>query len=323
MSIVSGLPRERGIMALSLVVALLCGAGMALQSRVNSGLAEELDSASAAAIWSFGSGCVILLVLVACIPSGRAGTAKLVRGLRDGTVPYWALGGGAVGAWFVLSQGLSGALIGVAMFTVAIVAGQTVGSMVIDRIGVAGLPARTITVTRALGAILALAAVILASWGRIGEAGAPWWAYLMPLVAGAGTGWQQAVTGLVRHASDSGLVATAVNFLVGTVLLGIGALVVLIASGPPTGSVRSPILLIGGIVAIGFIFGMAVVVRRIGVLLLGLGTIAGQLAAALVLDALFPVAGHPLEALTVGGAVVALIAVVIAAIPSRASRAPG
>ena len=249
------------------------------------------------------------------MPAGRAGVRALITSLRNGTLPWWGLTGGVVGAFFVFSQGLAAGLIGVALFTVAYVAGQSIGSVVFDRIGVAGMHPRHITWPRVLGASLALAAVVLASWGRIGESGAPIWAYLLPFIAGATVGWQQAVNGLVRHAAGSGLIATAANFTIGAVLLGIAALIVLIVDGPPAGTVHTPVLLLGGIVGIGFVLGMAVIVRRLGVLVLGLGTIAGQLVAAVVLDAAFPANGHPIQATTVIASAIALGAVALAALP--------
>ena len=304
----------------AVAVAVLCGAGMALQSRLNGGLGVELGSATAAALWSFGSGFLILVVVLAVMPSGRAGVVALVRALRSGALPWWGITGGLVGALFVFSQGLAAGLIGVALFTVSYVAGQSIGSVVIDRLGVAGMHPRHITWPRILGAVLALAAVVLASWGRIGEAGAPVWAYLLPFIAGVTVGWQQAVNGLVRHAAGSGLVATGVNFAVGAVVLGLAALVAVLVTGPPTGELQTPIFLLGGLVGIGFVLGMAVVVRRLGVLVLGLGTIAGQLAAAVALDAAFPAAGHPLQLTTILGSAVALTAVAIAAVPALFRR---
>lgn len=316
----SSAPRTRWLTAGAVLVAVACGAGMALQSRLNGGLGLELQSATAAAFWSFGSGCLILLVVLAVTRAGRAGVGALITALRSGELPWWGLTGGLVGAFFVFSQGIAAGLIGVALFTVSYVAGQSIGSVVVDRVGMAGMHPRRVTWQRLFGAALALAAVVLASWGRVGEAGGPLWAYVLPFLAGAFVGWQQAVNGLVRHAVSSGLVATAVNFLVGAVILGLAALVVALVGGPPTGELRSPVLLLGGVVGIGFIFGMAAVVRRLGVLVLGLGTIAGQLGAAVALDVAFPATGHPMQATTLLGAAVALVAVVIAAVPALGRR---
>lgn len=294
--------RERALAVAAGAVAVLCGVGIAVQSRLNSGL-------------------VVLLVAVTALPSGRAGVRALVAAVRDRTVPVRSLLGGAVGAFFVFSQGFAAGLVGVALFTIAYVAGQSVGGVVIDRIGVAGLSPKRITAPRILGAALALLAVAVASWGRIGDGGAPAWVYLLPIVAGIGSGWQQACNGLVRHVARSALVATALNFVVGTLLLVLAWAVVLVVEGLPRGEVRSPVLLTGGIVGLAFIFGMAVIVRRLGVLVLTLGAIAGQLAAAVALDAWVPAAGHRLEPATVVGSVVALGAVVVAALPGLRRRA--
>ena len=77
-------------------------------------------------------------------------------------------------------------------------------------------------------------------------------------------------------------------------------------------------LYIGGAIGILFVAGYAIVVRFTGVLLLGLGAIAGQLAASLLFDVVAPVAGQPIAWTTVVGTIVTLLAVAIASIPSRA-----
>jgi transporter family-2 protein len=58
----------------------------------------------------------------------------------------------------------------------------------------------------------------------------------------------------------------------------------------------------------------AFLVRITGVLLLGLATVAGQLASALLLDLLLPTAGHTLAFSTIGGTLLAIVAVAIASI---------
>ena len=66
-----------------------------------------------------------------------------------------------------------------------------------------------------------------------------------------------------------------------------------------------------------FIGGAAVVVRTIGVLLLGLGTIAGQLLGALVLDLVIPISGRGLPTTTVIGTLLTLVAVSLAVLSAR------
>ena len=52
-------------------------------------------------------------------------------------------------------------------------------------------------------------------------------------------------------------------------------------------------------------------------LLLGLGAVTGQLVGALLLDLFAPAAGEPLPATTLAGTGLALVAVVLAAVPTR------
>src|SRR5262245_52511271 len=82
---------------------VLAGAGLvgvltAVQARINGQLGLRLDDGLVAAIISFGSGLVILIVLSAILPSGRRGFAALARGMRGRTIPWWMLAGGAAGA---------------------------------------------------------------------------------------------------------------------------------------------------------------------------------------------------------------------------------
>ena len=73
----------------------------------------------------------------------------------------------------------------------------------------------------------------------------------------------------------------------------------------------------GGPLGVVFIAVGAAVVRYTGVLLLGLGMIAGQVTGALVIDLLVPAAAGRPGWNTVAGSLLALLAVVIAVLPGR------
>ncbi len=79
------------------------------------------------------------------------------------------LAGGAAGALTVATQGLAVGIIGVSLFTVGIVAGQTVYGLVLDRIGFGPAGVVAVTMPRLLGGVLALAAVGLVAAGRRGR----------------------------------------------------------------------------------------------------------------------------------------------------------
>ncbi|WP_295119524.1 DMT family transporter [uncultured Leifsonia sp.] len=304
---------------LALGFAMLCGAGIALQSRINGELGRRLGDGVTAAVISFGSGLLILVVAMAVAPAGRRGLRRVVGALRGRELPWWYVAGGAAGAFLVLSQGVAAAVLGVALFTVSVVAGQTVSGLVLDRIGLGPGGRRPITPARLAGAIIALAAVSWAVSSQFGG-GVPVWLMLLPLLAGLGLGWQQAVNGQVRVVASSALTATFVNFTVGTtvllVLMGIDWSI----RGLPAALPAEPWLYAGGAIGCVFIAAAALLVRVTGVLLLGLATVAGQLVTALLLDVFAPTSSQPVAASTVAGTLLALVAVAVASVRWRGRR---
>ena len=298
---------------LALVFALLCGALVAIQSRINGELGSQLGDGFTAAAISFGSGLIILTVALGIAPAGRRGLARVREALRTHRIHWWYVCGGAAGSFLVLSQGLSAAALGVALFTVAVVAGQTISGLVLDRVGIGPGGRRPLTAARLVGALLALAAVTWAVSAQFGGS-APVWLMILPFIAGLGTGWQQAVNGQVRAVAESALSATFVNFAVGSVVLVVLMLGHWSLAGLPKHLPTEPWLYVGGALGCVFIGVTALLVRITGVLLLGLATVAGQLAAALLLDLLLPTSSHALAVSTIGGTLLAIVAVAIASV---------
>lgn len=297
----------------AIVALVLCGALVAVQSRINGELGRQLGDGFTAALISFGSGLVILVIALAFAPAGRRGLGRVRTALRDGELRWWYVCGGAAGAFLVLSQGLTAAVLGVALFTVAIVAGQTVSGLVFDRIGLGPGGKRLLTASRVVGAVLALVAVTWAVSAQL-SGSVPLWMLVLPLIAGLGLGWQQAVNGRVRVSSGSALTATFLNFLVGTAVLLVLMVVHSALVGWPTSLPTAPWLYLGGAIGCIFIGGSALLVRVTGVLVLGLATVAGQLLAALLLDVVAPADAHPVAWSTVAGTLLALVAVAVASI---------
>ncbi len=297
-------------------LGVLCGAGVAAQSRVNGQLGSLIHDGFAAALISFGSGLVIILIAVIFMPNGRRGVTRMVTAIRNGNMPFWYALGGAGGAFLVLSQGLVAAALGVALFSVGIVAGQTIGGTVVDRRGLGSMPSRALTVQRIVGSILALVAVVVAASTQV-SASVPLWMLALPFLAGLLQALQQAVNGQVRAVSESVATATLTNFIVGTTVLLIAFLIHSSIVGWPTRLPTEPWVYLGGAIGVVFIAVSAAIVRSIGVLLLSLATIAGQLVTSLLLDILAPTSREGVTLTTILGTVLTLVAVVIATIPSR------
>ncbi|OZD47405.1 hypothetical protein CH252_20580 [Rhodococcus sp. 06-1477-1B] len=294
--------------------AVLIGALTALQARINGTLGAELGDGIVAAAVSFSSGLVILIVLSAAVPEGRGGFGRLVAGIRSRSIPPWMLLGGLVGAFTVASQGLTVATIGVALFTVGFVAGQTTGGLVLDRIGYGPAGVVPVTLRRLIGALLAIAGVVVCLSGDA-LGGVPLWMLIVPAVAGAGVAWQQGTNGRLRVRVESPLTATLVNFIGGTVVLLVAATVHVAVVGAPRTVPTDPWLYIGGAVGVIYIFLSSVVVRRTGVLLLGLGSVVGLLATSVLLDALWPAPAAPSTLVALLAAAVAIAGVAVAAVP--------
>lgn len=303
--------------------AALAGSGfagvlVAVQSRVNGGLSQELGNGYVAAAVSFGSGLVIMCIVLACSRAGRAGFAAVRQEVAHHRLPWWALCGGAAGAFFVLNQGLVAPSLGLALFTVGIVAGQVLGGLVFDLIGLGPGGRIAPTLQRVIGTVLAILAVGVAVVAEM-AGGHAVWLVAVPVVIGAGMAWQSSVNGLVRSAAQSAVTATFINFAVGATILIVAALVSVAVQGFPTGWPTNPGMYIGGFVGTIFIALAAILVRSAGVLLLSMSNVAGQLIAAVVFEIALPLAGVSAGQLV--GAAVALLAVVVAALPgTRRSR---
>lgn len=301
-----------------ILLAVLGGTAMAVQSRVNAQLGKEIHDSALAAVVSFGGGLLILLAAFAVSPRMRTGLGRVGSALRERRLRPWHLLGGLVGALYVLGQSVSVMVLGVAMFTVGVVAGQTVSGLVVDKAGLGPAGRRPLTWPRVAGALLTVLAVGVALSADVGGADpTAIWLLVLPLVAGAGMSVQQAFNGHIGAVSGSPLTAALVNFTAGTTALVVAWLASLGWHGLPTGFPDNPALYLGGPIGILFIATAAFVVSWIGVLLLALGSVAGQLVGSVLLDALVPAAAAPLATATLAGCGLALVAVVVAAAGGR------
>jgi transporter family-2 protein len=294
-------------------VAAVGGVALAVQGRINGQLGHVLHDGVLAALISFGIGTVLLATAVAATPSARAGVIRLRNSVRGGRLRFWQCLGGACGAFLVATQGITIATLGVAVFTIAVVAGQVVASLVVDRAGLGPGAAQPVTLPRAIGAALAVVAVGIAVSDHAAiEAGGLWWA-LLPAVAGLGLAWQAAVNGLVRMESDHIVVPTLVNFSVGTAALLLATLVDFAVRGLPEALPGQWWYYIGGPLGMITIMTAVAAVRYTGVLLLGLASVAGQLTGAVLLDIVVPTGGG-LTVASVLGTAITMVAVGVAAI---------
>ena len=285
-------------------LAVVAGAGVALQSYINGRLGRELGSGEIAAVVNNTIG---LLALVALVTVTRA-LPRARRAVRAGAeVKWWYLLGGAGGALLVACAAIAAPKIGVALLIVAIVCGQTAGSLLADSAGLSPAGRAGATPLRIAGVVLAIAAVGISAFGARAHLDLALLAFAV--VAGVAVALQQAANGQLARATGEPLVAGMINFAVGLTVLLILAWIV---TGFHTahGWDAPPLLWIGGFIGATIATGSAVLVSRLGVLGLTIAITAGQVTGALVIDLVAPVQG---EGVTVVGVVLAFVAVALTA----------
>lgn len=333
----------RGVDLLAQVVAVLCGAGMAVQSRINGELGARTGDAAAASLVSFSTGLVIVVALALLLPAGRRGTRNLREALKRRQVPWWMLFSGVFGASLVLAQTFTTPLVGVAVFILGVVLGQAIGGLVVDRIGLSPGGVKALTGWRYTGTALVVLAVLVAQAPRfVSELGtnsadpgaaataqhaapAGLWIFLLmvavQIVVGIGVAVQTAMNGRMAQQAGTPITSTLVNFTSGAVVLALTTAVYRsLADLPPWHFPTQWWLYMGGVVGLLFVAAGAVLARVIGVLRTSLSMTAGMLTGALVLDLLVPTAGAVITPMTVLGTVLTFAGLVVVTLPWR--RAP-
>lgn len=302
--------------ALFVGFAVLIASLNSLQARVNAELGFRTQDSLLSAFFSIGSGVLILAVVLFFSKTGRSGLRNVPIALAENRLRWWHLLGGVSGAFYAVAQTTTGIILGVALFSIAIVSGQTLSSLVVDRLGVGPSGIHKTTTPRILGTALVLAAVVISVGSQL-NSGFSASVAIVPFIAGFAMGWQLAVNGRVRKESHSVLAATFINFSVAGVLL--LAVVVLRAAafGFPENLPTQLWLYTGGLLGAIFIAGAALVVARIGVLVLSVAVVAGQLIGAMMIDLVLPSPLHPLTLATAVGVALALVAVGISSVKKK------
>lgn len=314
-----------------MVGAVFVGALTVLQSKINGELGAELGDGFFAAWISFSVGLIAIAAIVFLSGNQRSAVRQLRAALRPpdrspALIKPWFLLGGLGGATFVAAQSTTVQYLGIAVFTVSIVAAQNGNSLFVDRAGLGPAGKQQLTIRRIVAALIATVGVAIAVSSRLGEQGFALWALAFALFAGSLIAIQQAINGRVAAAAGSAWVAGLVNFIVGWLGLSIAVAIYQLASPHTFGETQlpweAPWLYTGGFIGVAFIVVAAAVVHSLGVLLFALLSITGQMVGALVLDIFTGEPGEPVNFLLIVGLAITGGAVALAAISRGAPRLP-
>jgi transporter family-2 protein len=270
----------------AILVAALVGALIAAQSRFNADLAVSGAGALVAG-WLSYLGTILTIALVVLV-RGRA--AATVRTMRE-RARWWWFTIGLCGIPIVLASAYGVPIVGVAVASVASVAGQSVAGLLLDARGV-GVPARLpLTGRRALAALTAIGGLALAiaggSGGGVGV-GTSVAIGVLFFVAGVTLAAMNAGNGAVAQASGDPTIAGIASAVGGGVAISIGlaaaaALGALDRATLPT-SPGDWYLYLGGPLGAAIVVAAAWAVRHLGTFALTLTVVGGQLLAAMVVD---------------------------------------
>jgi transporter family-2 protein len=304
------------------LLAALSGAMIALQARANGELSHRLDNGLQAALVSFGSGLIIIFVITPFNSKIKEGIKKLRQSVANKEIARWKLFAGALGGSFIAIQSQIVPLIGVAIFSVASIAGQTAMSLIVDRIGLTGGGKKLISPRRVLAAFLTVLAVLVSVWDRIDANNLSMLAVFVGITGGAIVGVQRALNGQINEHSQQSFTTSLLNFMAGTAFL----LVLIIAGMLLGGNELSPLpsgpwwVYTGGIIGVIYIAFTSTIVQHLGVLTFTLFSVGGQLVASLVIDLISPTDGVSVSAYLVTGIVMTYAGVVVGGVGNQRVR---
>lgn len=286
---------------------------IAFQARVNGELSHRLDNAPQAALVSFSSGLIFVAIYAIFSKRVHQGLRRLRASVGNGEIPRIRLFAGALGGAFVAIQTSVVFLIGVALYSVASIAGQTAVSLIVDRIGLTGGGPKLISRRRISAAAITVIAVLVSVWDKLEGVDFSVISVILATLAGALVGVQRALNGQINEYSGDSYTTSLLNFITGTSFLGIFILILVflgrnelqpLPAGPWW-------IYTGGAIGVVYIAFTALIVQHLGVLTFTLYSVGGQLFGSLILDLYLPSEGISVSWYLVSGIALTYVGVVV------------
>jgi transporter family-2 protein len=252
-----------------------------------------MGDALEAALVSFGTGLVFVSLISLVRKDVRESFADIFKAVKLKQLPMWRLSAGMLGASFVAMQTHVVPIAGVALFTVASLAGQTAISLWVDHVGLAGGIKSVISKRRVIAAIITVSAVVISAWDRFVMSDFSILAITLAVFAGSWVGVQRALNGQINSFSKKSFATSQLNFITGfsflTFLLILRSLftdhsIMNLTSGPWW-------MFLGGSIGVIYIALSSHIVQHLGVLEFTLFSVGGMLIGSLLIDLLFPTPG--------------------------------
>ncbi len=293
------------------LLAIFVGGMTALQSRVNGRLAIHLENGILAGFVSNFSGWSILCVLVATSRANRSSFRRTIQSIHRRDIRIWEILGGLGGGFFLAAQGSGVPVIGIALFTISLVAGQTTSSLLVDKLGISPSGKKPITALRVFTAFSTLCGVTVAVIPKLSQSSFDIFYILLALAIGVIVSFQQAINGRFNVLTQQPIVTTWFNFATGTALLVLFLAIKTFFGGKVGEFPTNPLLYTGGLLGLTFIAISTYTISELGVLNFIMFSVAGQLFTALLIDAIAPVNDARLSGFVVIGTLITFISIFI------------
>jgi bacterial/archaeal transporter family-2 protein len=308
-------PYTKAFFALSTVAI---GFALVAQASQNVRLGNGLGSGLYAAVLNFVTG------VFAPIPFASAdiGMSQMFRNMAS--APWYLYTAGILGSFFVASSILVSPEIGLAMFFSLVVSGQLLSGIILDHLGLFGLPKRRATVFTVVGLLGALGGtIVLQDVANQGDTGLSVFEVvgysLISFFAGFGLPVQATFNQQASRFLGNEVRATILANLVGLIGLLIGSFVVFIHQGWSFSSYTAPspfyVWFLPLLVGVFFVYYAASVgPKKLGLTGFNVCLVLGQLTGSLFLDAVGYLSDDTTPATTMRslGVIIAFAGVVIA-----------
>jgi transporter family-2 protein len=274
-----------------------------------------------AALVSFSTGLLFVSGIALVRKDVRAGFRQIFTAINLNKMPAWTITAGILGASFVAMQTYVVPIAGVALFTVASLAGQTAISLWIDKSALSGGTKTLITKRRVVAAIITVLAVVLSAWDRFELSNFSIIALGLAFFAGSWVGVQRALNGRINSHSNKSFATSWLNFITGTSFL---LLLLLLRSLFTDHSIlnfqTAPLwMFLGGSIGVIYIALSSHIVQHLGVLEFTLFSVGGMLIGSLLIDLLLPTPGTVISPFLIAGIALTYLGVVVNG-QSRLSR---
>lgn len=227
-----------------ILLGLLAGVGLPVQTSVNTRLRERVGSPYGASLVSFLVGLLFLVVL-----SLATGQGVQIPFARVGREPLWIWTGGICGVIFLTGNIVLFTKLGGVQTVVLPVLGQILMGLIVDDLGAFRAQVTPLSATRIAGAALVLLGVVLVSLAKAGrtagdgsaraEHASLWLWRALGVCTGALSAAQTAINGYLGQVLGAPVKASIVSFLVGSLCLAVLCLVRRLRNGRTAPAART------------------------------------------------------------------------------------